>query len=147
MKSASIIASVLLLAMMTAGCKDNDLENVSKGLLVTAESIGVLQQTVIEAEKLGVISTQDTASILTLSIKVNEAGKDAVAITRAISKLDQPNKEAILKILIPVIKAVDDCVANGLAGIKNEQTKQKIRGILLGIQSALNAIQLTLGGS
>jgi hypothetical protein len=140
------IAPVILLLCLTA-CTDQQLEKVSKGLVATADGIGVVQTTVIEANKQLLVDDATTSQIMIVCMKVNQAGKDATAITRAISKLDNPSKSQLLAVLNPVIAAVQNALDNGLVPIKDPATQQKIRGALLAVQTALNAAQLALAGS
>jgi hypothetical protein len=137
---------IAILALSLLACRDSDLLKVSKALLVTAKSIEQLQTDAIEANKLALISDDDTRVILELCIKASQAGKEATALTRAISKLEQPDRGKLLLILQPVVKSIDSCIQNGLSGIKNDATRQRFRLTLLGAQSALNTIQIILAG-
>jgi hypothetical protein len=140
-----LFTTLILLLAMTA-CADKDLEKVAKGLLALADGISITQTTVIEANNQGLIDEDTTRNILQVCVKITQAGQDASAVTRALSKLDDVSRTQVLEILKPVIMSVQDALDNGLLGIKNEQTKQKVRATLLTVQTTLNAIQLTLVG-
>jgi hypothetical protein len=145
LQRAPLLALPLLL-LLTSSCGDSDLTKVAKALDVTAQTIGLVQTTVIEANKQGLITVEETRSILEVSIKVNLAGQQAVKITRTISKLDNPTKAQLLTILTPVIQAVNESIDSGLVGIKNEQTKAQIKAYLVVIQTALNGVNIILAG-
>lgn len=140
-----VLVPIFLFCLVLIGC-DSSLQKVSKGLDATATAIGTLQTTAISGFSSGLLDKPTTDIIINLCVKVNQAGKEAVAITRAISQLDQLDSTKILAILKPIISAVGDIVDNGLVGIKDEVLKTKIKGILVGIQTSLNAVQLTLNG-
>jgi hypothetical protein len=133
--------------MLISACTDSDLHKVAVALNDTAASIGTLQTTVIEAHKAGLIPDDSAREILTVCVQVSKAGKDAVAITRELTKLTSPTKAQILGILTPVIKAVGNMVDSGLLGIKNEATRDKVKLILLAIQTSLNGAQIILAGT
>lgn len=143
MRQATII---MMYVLLSSGCTDSDLKKVSKGLVITADSIGELQTVVIAASGQNLIGDSDTRAILELCLMVNQAGKDATAITRGISKLDNPSKAQLVAVLNPIITAVQNALNSGLLGIKDEALRQKLRGILLTIQTTLSGIQLTLAG-
>ena len=134
----------LALPLLLLSCGDSDLQKVAKGLQIAAESVGTLQTTVIEANKLALLTEDETRTTLEICVEINKAGKDAVAVTRGLVALDSTSKSQILTILTPVIKSVDAAVGRSML-IKNEDTRAKIRTILLTIQSALNSVQLIVG--
>ena len=140
------IGTVLLCFCLwaVASCGDSDLKKVAKALQITAESIGTLQTTVIDANALGLVSQEDTAQILELCIKANQAGKEATAVIRAISELSDPTRAQLVGILAPVIRSVGRLLDEGTLAIKNEETRGKVRLALLTAQSALNTVQIVL---
>ena len=111
---------------------------------IVATSVGTLQSTVIESNKVGFISDDDTRAILELCIKVNLAGKEAVAATRAVAKLSPEDQVRLVVLLQPVIAAVDGALQKDVVGIKNPQTKEKVETVLRGIQTALRTAQILL---
>jgi hypothetical protein len=141
------IVVIPLLALALVACADDKLKKVAESLKITAESIGVVQSTVIEANKQKLVSDDDTRKILQVCIKVNQAGQEATAITRGLAKLNSTDRQSILKILSPVLLSVSRAIDNDLAGIKNDDTKQKVKVLLLTIQSSLNAAQIALAAS
>lgn len=135
-----------LCILVGAGCSDPDLVQVAKSLDATAITIWTLQTTVIEAESKQLISTNDTRTILTIALQVDQAGKEAVAITRTLSQLDPTNRAKLLTILTPVITSVNQLVGQGVGGITDPTTRQSIQTLLATLQTTLNVIQLTLAG-
>jgi hypothetical protein len=145
MRRQVVLIPVLALALVA--CQDATLKKVAESLKDTAESIGVIQATIIDANRQKLVSDDDTRKILQLCVKVNQAGQEATAITRGLAKLNSTDRQSILKILGPVLASVTRAIDNDLAGIKNEDTKQKVKMALLTIQSALNAAQIALAAS
>lgn len=139
-----LLFPVILVLLVSQACTDSNLQTVSKALTDVAYSVGTLQTTAIEANKAGLLSEDNTRALLELCVKTNLAGKEAVAVTRGISKLDDPSKAQIMTILQPVVVSVRNMVDNGLLGIKNEDTKRKVQTILVVIQTGLNSIQLVV---
>jgi hypothetical protein len=138
-------APILLLLLLTA-CADSDLNKVSKALVDVAATNGELQTTVINAYDLKLLSERNTRTILELQQKVNLAGKEAIQLTREINKLDSVSRAKILVILQPVLAAVNNSLNTGLLGIDHKATADKIRVLLLSIQSYLNTVQLVIAG-
>jgi hypothetical protein len=136
---------MLVLLLMTA-CSDSDLNKISKALVVTAKTNGEIQTDVIAANTAQLLSDSNTRVILEMCQKVNYAGKEATTLTRSINALDAPSKAQILTILKPIIVAVGNVVDKGLVGVTDEPTKQKIRLLLLSLQSTLNSIQIIVAG-
>lgn len=134
----------LLLVVLVVGCSDPDLKKVSVALTDVGYSIIALQTAVIEAEKAGLMTTENTRSVIQLCVKVRVAGEQAVNVTRNLSQLDAPSRTQILNILAPVIGAVGNLAQSGALGIKNPDTQQKVQAILSAIQVSLNTAQLVL---
>ena len=142
----SQVALALVLCLACTSCADADLGKVGKALTITATAVGELQTIVLEANTQQLISDESTREILQLSIKVSQAGKEAVVITKAISKFTEPSKLQLLQVLTPVINSVNTLLDQGTLNIKNEATRTKVRGVLLSIQTSLSAVQLILVG-
>lgn len=140
--------ALLLPLLLVLACTDSDLKKVANSLKITAESIGVVQSTVIEANRTGLMSEDDTRRVLELCVKVNKAGQDASAVTRNLAKLDSTDRTQVLAILKPIITAVADALKpGGLFGDSNSDAKRNIRNALLTIQTALNSVQIVLAAS
>jgi hypothetical protein len=75
---------------------------------------------------------------------VNIAGKEAVAVTRSISKLSAADKSNLLVILNPIIAAVGEGLDN--LKITDPNVSANIRAALLAIQTGLNTAQLIIAG-
>lgn len=128
---------ILCLTLLFApSCKDKDLEKVSKALVVTADTLGTIQTAVIDANKQGLLSIDKTRAILEVCLKVDQAGKEAVFVTRQVNKLTEPSKAQILGILVPVIKAVESTFFPDLP--------VSVKLALESLRSTLNSIQLIL---
>lgn len=138
---------ILALALLTA-CEDNDLKKVADALKITAESIGIVQSTVIEANRTGLMSEDDARKVLQLCVKVTKAGQDASAVTRNLTKLQSTDKAQVLLILKPIITAVaDELKPGGIFGDVDTDTKRSIRNALLTVQTTLNSVQIVLAAS
>lgn len=147
MKNRKCLAlGALSLLVVQLACVDSDLRKISKALTDVALSIGTLQTAVIEAQQADLVSVETTSQVLSVCKKVNLAEREAVVLTRVISKLDAPAKAQILQILTPVITSVQTLAANGALGIKNPATEQKVQAILLSVRTGLNTIQLIVAG-
>jgi hypothetical protein len=136
----------VLLLLLLAGCADANLNKVSKALVVTAKTNGEIQTAATTAYDVKLLSENNARIVLEMCQKVNLAGKEATALTRSINKLDAPSKAQILSILNPVITAVNNTLNIGLKGITDQGTLDKIRLLLLSLQSSLNGIQLIAAG-
>lgn len=135
--------AILLVLLLMAACKDEDLKTASNALNDAAHGVGVLQNTAIEANKQGLLSEASTRRILEAALKVNTAGKEAVSITRGINELAPQDRTNILAILRPVIDSLNQIDLGGL-GINDAKTQQNIRAAFAVISTALNTAQLAL---
>lgn len=135
---------ILAIALTFSACTDNQLEQVAKSLLVAAKSIGIVQTTVIEANKQGLITDETTSLILAGCIKANQAGQQASAITRSISKLDPASRQQMIPMVQSALGAVSASLVIDLSSVKNEQTKQAVLTGLTTAQTALNLVLTTL---
>jgi hypothetical protein len=139
----------LLLLLTFSACTDDDLTTVSKSLLVAAKSINTVQTTVISANEQGLITDETTAQILTGCVKANQAGQQAVAITRSISKLDPSSRTQMAPMVQAALSAIQASLVVDLSGIKNPQTKAIITSGLSAAQTSLNVAlsMLMIGGT
>lgn len=134
---------VAFLTLMIA-CTDEDLATVSKSLLATAKSIGIVQTTVIQAEKQGTISEDTCRAILEGCVKANQAGLQAVEITRTISKLDSVSRGQMKPLVQAALSSIQANLVLDLASVKNEQTRLAITSGLTTAQTLLTVALTTL---
>lgn len=137
------IAIASLLVLMVA-CTDEDLATVSKSLLASAKSIGIVQTTVIQAEKQGTISEDSCRAILEGCVKANQAGLQAVEITRTISKLDPVSRQQMTPLVQAALSSIQANLMLDLASVKNEQTRVAITSGLTTAQTLLTMALTTL---
>lgn len=124
---------------------DADLKKIAKSLVVIAQSVGLTQNTVIDAHSLQLIGTEEARSVLVLCKSINVAGIDAVRVTRDLSKLGATERVSLLGILGPVLQAVKN--SQSALEIKNPDVREKVRIFLLTTESALNTILAVLAVS
>jgi hypothetical protein len=136
--------ALLVLALLTA-CAENDLKRVAEALAITAKSLAVVQDTVLQANKSGLIADEEKNTILGVCLKINLAGKEATALTRDLAKLEKPQKAELIAILLPVVKALDNAIAKDVLGIKDPKTQATVRVSLQSIQTALNTVMIIIG--
>lgn len=143
MKQAFVIS---LIALSLVSCKDDQLKTVARTLKIVAESIGVVQTTIIEANKQKLVSDDDTLKFLTLCVTINKSGQEASALTRNLSSLGITDKVKIVKIFDELLTAISRAIDNDLTGIKNEVIKLKVKTSLETIQATIKTVQATLRG-
>lgn len=146
--STAALLVIVLLATTAQKCNtavtDNDLQNVSKGLLVAAKSIGEFQDAVTEAHKTKLITTAEARPLVQLSLDLSRGGKEATELTRQLVQLEQKDRSNLLKILKPLIAAIRRAVETDVARIGNLDQRRSLLLILGSIESTLNTVQLTL---
>lgn len=135
---------ILALLVLTVSCSDSELQKIAKGLLATGKAVQVAQSTVIEANRQGLVSDADTAEVLLVCLKINRAGQDVSLLIRNLEALGAGDRETILQVLRPCVSLLQSTLDSGLTGIKNPQTLQEVRGLLLTIQATLNTIQIVV---
>jgi len=138
------LAAVLILALVFAACQDKDLETVANALNDTARGIGVFQSTVIDANAQGLLNDDTTRQLLQVSVRVNMAGQDAVAVTRDLVKLQPQDRTQLLNILKPLIDVLSQADSQLIGAIPDERARANVRSALLVVSTALNTAQLAL---
>lgn len=112
-----------------------------------ADSVAAIQTAAINANTQKLITDQQTGDILKVTTRVLLATKEVNTVTLGLVKLSQANKQTLLGIFDPIIKAVDSSLASGLISIKDPKTLDTIRFGLLAIQTTLRGVNSALQGS
>lgn len=141
-----VLVIVLVLALALSACSDKNLETLAKALNDTAQGVAVLQTVVIDAERQQLISRDVTRNILEFSIKINQAGQDAVMITRTLDSLEEPDRQKLLTILMPIINQLADTQTLANA-VPDANVRQKVLGAMSLIQASVNSAQLILAAT
>lgn len=141
-----LLLLVLAFSLSQSSCSDKDLNKVSKSLVIIADSVKELQSDAIAANNLKLLSDDNTRIIMEIGTKISLAGKESTALTRNLTKLDVTTKSQVLTILNPVITTLSNVINTSLDGITDQGTKDKIKVILLSLQSTLNSIQVIVAG-
>lgn len=142
MKRCMISLPLLLLLI---SCGPADLQKTAQGLNALSVATFTAQTTIIQMEKDKVIDTDTTRDIMLVIQKCFLAQKQAISITRTLTKIDKPTQQQLILIMKPVTQSIKELVENGTAGIKNPETKEKVLGVLVAVQSVLTAINIALG--
>lgn len=138
---------VAALCMALVACQDDALTKTAQALNDVALSVGAVQTTVIESNKAGALSEDDTRTVLLLCQKINTAGQQASAITRGLTKLTPAQRGSLTVVIKPVLDAVAQAVNGGLITIKDQGVKTKILAALVTIETALNTVNVILSTS
>lgn len=139
--------AIPLVLLLLISCSDTDLQRVGKTLLVASKAIGEVQSTVTAANAQKLISDDSTRIILETCLKANLAGKQAVSITREISKLDTVSREQLIQILKPIVGALQNSITTDLIPIKDVDTRLKVQTGLALAQSSINTIIIILAAT
>ena len=110
-----------------------------------AKAVGTLQTTVINANQAKLISDSETASILAICSKMNQAGLQASALTRQYTTLPAGTGPTLLQIINPIVAAVQNALSSGLVNITNQTVRNDVQAALTTLQAALAAVQVALG--
>jgi hypothetical protein len=138
------LVPIIVVVILVSACTDQDLVTVSKALKDTAQSVAVLQNTVIAANSQHFLSDAETRQLLEAAMSVNRAGRQAVEITRNLNRLTPGDRRDILSILQPVIAALADMQNSIVNTISDTQTRTNIQASLGLIQASMNSAQLAL---
>jgi predicted trehalose synthase len=135
---------VLPILLLLLACGPPTVQQVAQGLNDLAKATSIAQTTIIEMNTQKLIDDDTTRMILEAFVKVNNGQKAAVAVTRQLVTIDQPTPAQLLGIIDPLTKIAQDLVDNGTIGIKNEEAKQRVRAVILTIQTTVNTLHLIL---
>jgi ABC-type Zn uptake system ZnuABC Zn-binding protein ZnuA len=81
-------------------------------------------------------------NILTQMQRLNLAGKQATNLARDLQQLTPDNEVKLMQILEPLMEALSDVTQSNVLDIEDVATRDKLKGLLVGLQSSLNTIQL-----
>lgn len=121
------------------------LQKLATGIDDASKAVAALQTTVINANTQKLISDSETAAILTICSKVNQAGLQTSALTRQYTTLPAGTGPTLLQIINPIVAAVQNALATGLVNITNATVKNDVQAALTTLQAALAAVQVALG--
>jgi len=144
MKRYAIAIPVLLLML---ACGPADLQKVAQGLDALATATGTAQTTIIEMNRQAMIDTETTRGILTVFQDVNRAQKQAIGITRQLTKLTGTTTQQLQQIMGPITASIKELVDKGAVGIKDPATQQKVLAVIVTVQTVISAINISLSGS
>lgn len=144
-KAALVLVAVLCMALVA--CTDDALVKVSKALNDTALATGAVETTLIQANAAGAVSEDDTRTVLTLCLKIEDANKQAVAVTRGLVKLTPAQRGDLTLIIKPILDAVTQAINSGVITIKDQGVRTKVLASLATVQVALTTINVIVSGS
>jgi hypothetical protein len=144
--SMAIGLAMILCALILQSCADQDLKKIANQLVVTGKAIKAMQATTLSAQKNGLISEDETRAVLTFTLKINAAGKQASDITRKIEKLAPEDRKNLGQILNPLLTEIVNARGQ-IQPIKNETTRAALLASLTAIETSLNIVRLSLQGS
>lgn len=137
------IATVILL-LAIAGCS-GDLRDTAKNLLLLAETNATLQKTVIDSNRAGSIPKNQADAVVRVTKIVADAGTEAADLTEQFARMPDSNRDELLEILDPAIKAIAGALADPeIAAISHEPTKIIVEASLATLSSLLSTIRLFL---
>jgi hypothetical protein len=128
-------------------CGPADLQKVAQGLDALATATGTAQTTIIEMNRQAMIDTETTRGILTVFQDVNRAQKQAIGITRQLTKLTGTTTQQLQQIMGPITASIKELVDKGAVGIKDPATQQKVLAVIVTVQTVISAINISLSGS
>lgn len=111
------------------------------------DAVIALQTSIIHAHGQNIITNDQAAAVVQITVKVMQGIKEANGVARDLNRLSQANKVTLLGIFNPIINAVDDSLKNGLIPIKDQNILNITRGALTGIQISLAVMQASLQGA
>jgi hypothetical protein len=140
-----LFAPLLLLTLTTQGCDDVDLELLAKTLDGIATANETMLNVVLTAEESKFISTEEARPFVSASLRIGIAGREAVAVTKAIVEMEAEDRTNLFEILDPIMEAIDNIVeSEDLTGIKNEEVRRSLQLALLAIRSTISTARILL---
>ncbi len=140
-----VAAVVGIMAVATTACTDA-LKTTAKSLNDAALAVSALQNTAIQANTLGVMSRDETARILGICQRINNAGLQAQTVTRNYTALPAGSAN-VTSIIHPVLVSVQQAVMDdSIVNLKDPNVKKDILLALDIIQTALAGAEAALGG-
>lgn len=121
-----------------------NLTNAANTLLIVARSVGALQTSVISLNTNGSLSTPTTKSILLILQKVNTFTGQASNIIRGQVSLPASQQSSLLSLLTPITQTLSTDISSSVVNITDANVKSTVQLALLGIQTLLSSLQISL---
>ena len=136
---ALVAASCLFVASCVHTTPQSTLQRVTQFEAALNTACQSAFTTVATAEQSGLIPTSDAATIINTLVQIEQANQRAQAATQGLTTIAAADQTNLLNILNPLSAAINTAVANGVLGIKDAATKQKVQTALLLIQTTFQA--------
>lgn len=94
----------------------------------------------------GTIDKATASTIAGVLAKVTAANGQAISITKGLVTVPPAQRSALQSVIVPIIKAVQDSLNNGLINIKDANAKAAISASLSALLVTLQIIQSSTGG-
>lgn len=95
----------------------------------------------------GTIDKPTAMTIANILAKVTAANGQAISITKGLVTVDPAHRSAINNVVVPIIAALQDSLANGLIPIKDANAKAVVSASLSSLVVTLQIIQASTGGT
>lgn len=143
-RSYRLLSSILIFsfALFIQGCKDQQIQTLAKTVRAVAEANNQLQKDAVALNTAGSLTVDETRTIMEVVIKIAKADEEANQLIIPLSKLETVSKQQILLVMQPIIKAVDNLIAQDVIKISNPDAKVKIQMMLSSIRSSLDVVYL-----
>jgi hypothetical protein len=141
------IALIYLVIAASIACKDDSIRKAARASDDMASTISLA----IDVKRQLAMSTpplidHDEEVKLTLGLqKVNTSVRAFNTEVKRLSKLDPAAKGNLVALFASVTQSINELNAQGVLGIKNEQSKQKVQAVLAAFSESIAVIQVVLG--
>jgi hypothetical protein len=140
------IVAVCVLLLLVVACKEDSVKQAAKAMNSAAHALGVLQETVIEANNKGLMSESDTRAVLVASLRMNEAGKRGVAVLRTVNEqIGQSQRQQVIAVIDSVLREL--LLLEPTLGIKDDKTRTAVLGSIQLIEASMNSARLLIAAS
>lgn len=143
-------AMLLLLLLSMTACGDS-VQKAAGYLSDIADTLGEVQSVTIDAYDAQLIDQSVHDSILTATLRANEAGKAATDILlgleeSGVSELDLDTKQKLMKYAIVISDSLDPNNLADLANIQDPDVRTKLKTGLATARAVLATLSALLGG-
>jgi hypothetical protein len=135
---------IFVVCLLLASCGDASLKTIAQAELDVANGVTTAQKTVEQLYASNQITADDARAVSTILLKITTANQSARAITQNLVTLDPSNRQNLKDIVIPLVQAVNDGIAQSVITIKDPNARSSVMAVLATVVTSLNIIQTTL---
>lgn len=134
----------------TSTTPPNPVAPIATGAKITLEiskDLRTVEDGVRQANSLKLLSDADTAAVLRVTYRLNQAGLDANKVLRSQTTLAPDQKVSLTTLLTPLISAIQTAIDQDVIKITDANRRAQVQATLLAIQTTIKSTLAAIGAN